>query len=863
MVRIWRKLTIMALTVVMIVTMVPLTGSMNAYADEQEPTPIQDTYEIDGVTYYNTGSAAFATKNPARFYKELLGTRTEYLKNNNKDWSMSDMWLGLALGIGYYYNPGSGLLHNYNMLRGFDEGEYYEPEEEGKVYGRRIDPVDKGSLKDAEDYMTEQIFGSSISDGYFKDQTGDQPVIVAAVNSRSLSLNEAAVVYFSNFRVAPILPEDKGSNYVTTELKNETSSIDDAASSIKNDTAQKVSAKQSISSSTSVSATSSVNGSESYSYSESIKFGAGYDFTPAFKASMELGFTASQAVQKGWETSDSMTNSQSTAHEVSVDLPPYTQGYITQKTTEAENLTKYNCPIALKYDVTIVYYFNDHYINDTGDTVIIPKKASDPADKMVFTFSDQTGGARGDIAKRIAACPDGVYDDDGLSWGEIPGSGVVSDTAYVARSNPLKWETSPLDYLTAYVPMSPTGASFKETMKVISSEVREFQPLYPLYRVKIADPDVAVISDEVDYDKFSYYTRKMETGDYSYANYMTLEGLNAKGVAYYGFNKDNGYWIVTDKEGNELDPESAPVTVEKDPVSKNWRYTAVKPGTCFLVYRINEGIYATADAPDDYIKNDDLDKTAALEIIVSDKVAAPAGKTLTYSGKTQTGVAAGENYTVTGNTAVNAGSYEATASLKDKTHYTWADGTTADKKIKWTIAPKKITPGVTLSAAAFTWNGKARKPAAAVKDGQTKLASSSYTLTYASGRKNVGKYSVKVTLKGNYTGSRTVNFKIRPKGTSLSRLTRARRAIKVKWRKQASKMSASRITGYQVQAATNKKFTKNKKTLTVKGYKKVSKKMTGLKGGKRYYVRIRTYKTVSGVRYYSPWSKVRTVKTKK
>ena len=49
----------------------------------------------------------------------------------------------------------------------------------------------------------------------------------------------------------------------------------------------------------------------------------------------------------------------------------------------------------------------------------------------------------------------------------------------------------------------------------------------------------------------------------------------------------------------------------------------------------------------------------------------------------------------------------------------------------------------------------------------------------------------------------------------------------------------------------------------MKGYKKVSKKMTGLKGGKRYYVRIRTYKTVSGVRYYSPWSKVRTVKTKK
>ncbi len=76
-------------------------------------------------------------------------------------------------------------------------------------------------------------------------------------------------------------------------------------------------------------------------------------------------------------------------------------------------------------------------------------------------------------------------------------------------------------------------------------------------------------------------------------------------------------------------------------------------------------------------------------------------------------------------------------------------------------------------------------------------------------------------------------------------------------------MSKSRITGYQIQLATDKNFTKNRKTVTVKGYKKTSKKVTKLKGGKKYYVRIRTYKTVSGTRYCSPWSKARTVTTKK
>ena len=76
-------------------------------------------------------------------------------------------------------------------------------------------------------------------------------------------------------------------------------------------------------------------------------------------------------------------------------------------------------------------------------------------------------------------------------------------------------------------------------------------------------------------------------------------------------------------------------------------------------------------------------------------------------------------------------------------------------------------------------------------------------------------------------------------------------------------MSSARITGYQIQLATDSKFTKNKKLVKVKGYKKVSKKVKSLKGGKKYYVRIRTYKTIGGIDYCSPWSKAKNVKTKK
>ena len=473
----------------------------------------------------------------------------------------------------------------------------------------------------------------------------------------------------------------------------------------------------------------------------------------------------------------------------------------------------------------------------------------------MFTLKNQTGGARAEILER-SKLPETYSDEDGIDWN---GSYSFLDNL---KHGDYWCQYNVMDYVSGYVPMSSTGASFRDSATIVSSEVEEFMPLLPLRRIKITEPKIGVVSDELTYGNYSYYTAKMNIGDYSYANYMTLVGLNEKDAAYYGFSKDNGYWVLTDKDGNEIDSDTAPVELVKDPVSGNWRYTAVRPGTCFLVFRINEGIYATADAPEDYMKNEDLWKTAALEIIVTDEVDIPQGKTLTYTGKTQTGVPEGEGYSIEGNTGKDAGEYTATLTLNDKDNYTWSDGTTEDKTVKWKIAAKKITPTVTLSTSAYTWDGKVKKPTVTVKNGSAKLATSQYKVTYASGR-NVGKYTVKVTLKGNYSGSKTVTFKINPKGTSLKTLTKASKAVTVNWTKQSTKMSASRITGYQIQLATDSKFTQNKKLVTVKGYSNVSKKVTGLKGGKKYYVRIRTYKTVSGQKYYSSWSKYKTVTTKK
>ena len=104
---------------------------------------------------------------------------------------------------------------------------------------------------------------------------------------------------------------------------------------------------------------------------------------------------------------------------------------------------------------------------------------------------------------------------------------------------------------------------------------------------------------------------------------------------------------------------------------------------------------------------------------------------------------------------------------------------------------------------------------------------------------------------------------VKLKGTKIKKLRRSSKAITVRWKKQTAKVVSSHISGYQIQLATNRKFTKNKRTVSVKGYKKTSKKIKKLKRGRKYYVRIRTYKVLKGKKYYSSWSKIRSIKTKK
>ena len=127
---------------------------------------------------------------------------------------------------------------------------------------------------------------------------------------------------------------------------------------------------------------------------------------------------------------------------------------------------------------------------------------------------------------------------------------------------------------------------------------------------------------------------------------------------------------------------------------------------------------------------------------------------------------------------------------------------------KTSVTPIYKASGLKLSTATYTYNGKTKSPTVYIKDGKgNTISSSNYTLTKPSGRKNVGQYTYKITFKNEYSGTKSLTLKINPKGTSLSKLTKAKKAFTVKWKKQSGKMATSRISGYQIQYSTSKKFT--------------------------------------------------------
>ncbi|MGN1442382.1 MAG: fibronectin type III domain-containing protein, partial [Acutalibacteraceae bacterium] len=163
-------------------------------------------------------------------------------------------------------------------------------------------------------------------------------------------------------------------------------------------------------------------------------------------------------------------------------------------------------------------------------------------------------------------------------------------------------------------------------------------------------------------------------------------------------------------------------------------------------------------------------------------------------------------------------------------------------EISKTVVIPKIA-AISLSSTSYTYDGKVKTPTVTVKDSKknTLKNNTDYTVTYSSGRKNPGQYAVKVTFKGNYSGSKTLYYSILPGVTSKIATAASSSAIKIAWK------AVPGATGYRVYLynTSTKKYTALK-TTTATSYT-----ATNLKSGTSYKFAVKAYTTVNGKVYWS------------
>lgn len=129
----------------------------------------------------------------------------------------------------------------------------------------------------------------------------------------------------------------------------------------------------------------------------------------------------------------------------------------------------------------------------------------------------------------------------------------------------------------------------------------------------------------------------------------------------------------------------------------------------------------------------------------------------------------------------------------------------------------------------------------------------SYTDTTA---KNGTTYSYKVTA---YSGKTTKSSSTK-KITRVDVPTMSSLVSKSCVSLTAKVTSTKKMSGYQIQYSTSKSFGSSAVTVKLSSGTSASKTVKALKSGKKYYVRARAYKTVSGKKYYPAWSSAKAVK---
>ena len=333
------------------------------------------------------------------------------------------------------------------------------------------------------------------------------------------------------------------------------------------------------------------------------------------------------------------------------------------------------------------------------------------------------------------------------------------------------------------------------------------------------------------------------------------------GVSLVAKWKINSYNVVLNGNGNTRNNMNR-ITVQYNQIATLPANTYIKDGYEFIGWSLSPNgavVYSNRSSIKNLSSkdNDTVTLYAQWKFIKKDFNVKVENKSVTYNGKAQTisitNIPAGSkvgyrtsksgNWTTVKPTRTSVGTTTVYYRITNP-NYNTVEGSGTIK-----INAKQMKNLSISNITNKTYTGKQIKPSVTVKDGNTTLKNgTNYTVSYGTNI-STGKAYVKITGKGNYTGSITKYFNIVPKTPTVS--------ISAGKRSATITAKATGASGYEISYATSKNG--KYKVVTSSSQRKTINKLTR---GKNYYVKVRAYKLIDGKKVYSGYSSVRIVKVK-
>ena len=575
-------------------------------AGVQEPPEIQDYYQRknDPVIYYKVNTNQFS-QSPIDFYRDMLKSKMATVPGSytRTRYSPQEWWIKICgavirskVGSSFENSKQSGNLTDWviNYLSG-DEKNFSSEMNLSDGRCKRIEFTHAANMKKAEEAMLSlfPLSGTVISHGMFapggahEKEANNGPVFYKAAWGQEGD-GKGAIMYavvFSDFKVTPLLPENKNGNYVSQYSENSSLEDEKKAQKLVNDTpAEDFNGTESMHEDTSWVITSTINGSKSYSFSESLTVGAEFGF-PLIGGSgkVETQLSSTQEVSEGWENAKEQGKTKGNEAAISTTIFPFTAAMMQQTKKSEKLVTKYNCPVALSYRVRILHY-----------RVGYKKKNFNGFHDMDGTrvFADFGPDSQKDLYTRYIQEGHNKVDREDIDWTKD----IFKSNSYAIPSI--------LKGMAVVKPIASTPANFEEILDTVESRVSRLLPTRTLSIV-----DFASKNDD---------TKVLEKGDTFRVDKVPLVGLvkgDGAGITapYFGFDSGNGHWVLLDENKDELPENNTLASLTNEDGRETFKALSENK-IVYLKYCIDEDVYNTFDYPDVYATNAKLDNTALIKV---------------------------------------------------------------------------------------------------------------------------------------------------------------------------------------------------------------------------------------------------------